>query len=152
MTPERAIKNLSKQVCCIKKQLNDLDEVIYFSYLGTNDLLPLAVPGILGKLYIDIDTGEQWMANPTGGSPYYLRIEDKTGDITLDFTSGILTYSFYAPYAMKITSITDVLNAPTTTITNNASPYTLGASIALGNTIVVTVNSSSVVRLNYTKL
>jgi hypothetical protein len=71
---DRIIRNLKYQICCIKKQLSDLDETIFFSNIGTNGLLPLAVPGILGKLYIDIDTGEQWMANPSGLAPYYLRV------------------------------------------------------------------------------
>ena len=47
--------------------------------------------------------------------------EDKTDDITLDFTSGVLTYTMYSPYAMSITSVTNVNAAPTTTITKNAS-------------------------------
>lgn len=78
--------------------------------------------------------------------------EDKTDDITLDFTSGVLTYTMYSPYAMSITSVTNVNASPTTAITKNASAYTLGSSIALGDTLVITVNVSSVVRLNILKV
>lgn len=78
--------------------------------------------------------------------------EDKTDDITLDFTSGVLTYTMYSPYAMSITSVTNVNASPTTTITKNASAYTLGSSIALGDTLVITVSVSSVVRLNILKV
>ena len=41
---------------------------------------------------------------------------------------------------------------PTTTITKNGSSYTLGNSIALGDTLVVTVSVSSVIRLNILKI
>ena len=58
----------------------------------------------------------------------------------------------YSPYAMSITSVTNVNASPTTTITKNASAYTLGSSIALGDTLVITVNVSSVVRLNILKV
>lgn len=78
--------------------------------------------------------------------------EDITDDITLDFTSGTLSYTMYAPYAMQITSITNVNGTPTTAITKNGSPYTINGSIALGDTLEITVSISSVVRLNIVKL
>lgn len=71
-------------------------------------------------------------------------------NMALDFTAGVLTYSFYAPYAMKINSVTNVLNAPTTTITTTVglTPYTLGNTITIGTLINITVSTSSVIRLN----
>lgn len=77
-----------------------------------------------------------------------------TDEITLDFTGGVLTYSFYAPFAMKITSVTNVLNSPTTTITTTVvlTPYILGNSITLGTLVNVTVSTSSVIRLNILKV
>lgn len=79
-------------------------------------------------------------------------LDDKTDDITLDFTGGVLTYSYYSPYKLKFTSITNILNAPTTTILINSNAYTLGDTINIGDEINVTVDTSSVVRLNYYKL
>ncbi len=76
------IRKIKNAICCINKKLPGLDKVIFFSYEGTNDLSPLAVPGLSGKLYVNIDTGEAFIANPTGSAPYYLPIigEDKTDD------------------------------------------------------------------------
>ncbi len=110
----------------------------------------LPATGETDVIYVTLDDNKlyRW----TGSTYVELSGEDTTDDMTLDFTGGLLTYTFYAPYAMQIDSVTNVLNAPTTTITKNAAPYTLGTSIALGNTMVVTVSTASVVRLNYTKL
>jgi hypothetical protein len=51
---------------------------------------------------------------------------------------------------MKINSVTNVLNAPTTTITTTVglTPYTLGDTITIGTLINITVSISSVIRLN----
>ena len=72
MRPE--IRNIKHAICCIYNKLQEQDEVIFFSYEGTNDLLPLAVPGLPGKLYINIDTGEAFIANSTGLTPYYIPV------------------------------------------------------------------------------
>ena len=110
----------------------------------------LTITGKSDEYYVTLDDNKlyRW----TGSTYVELSGEDTTDDITLDFTSGVLTYTFFSPYAMKITSITNVNAAPTTTITKNGSAYTLGNSIALGDTLVVTVSVSSVVRLNILKL
>lgn len=65
--------------------------------------------------------------------------------------SGLLTVNFYAPYAMTIDSVTNVKNAPTTTILVNGSAYTLGTAITLGSLITATVSTASVIRFNCTK-
>lgn len=62
-----------------------------------------------------------------------------------------LTVDFYAPYDLKINSVTDILNTPTTTIDDDNVAYVLGATIAAGSKITVTVNTASVVNLNITK-
>ena len=110
----------------------------------------LPATGSTSVIYVTLDTNKlyRW----TGSTYVEFSGEDTTDDITLDFTSGVLTYTFFSPYAMKITSVTNVNGTPTTTITKNGSAYTLGNSIALGDTLVVTVSVSSVVRLNILKL
>lgn len=78
-------------------------------------------------------------------------IDSDIYNISLEFMSGLLTVDFYAPYAMKIDTVTDVKNTPTTTILVNGSAYTLGTAITLGSLITVTVSTASVVRFNCTK-
>ena len=110
----------------------------------------LPVTGEASKIYVTLDTNKlyRW----TGSTYVEVAGEDTTDDITLDFTSGVLTYTMYSPYAMSITSVTNVNASPTTTITKNTSPYILGTSIALGDTLVITVSVSSVIRLNIFKI
>ena len=52
---------------------------------------------------------------------------------------------------MKINSVTNILNSPTTTIQDDNVAYVLGATIAAGSKITVTVNTAAVVNLNITK-
>jgi nitrogen fixation protein len=70
---------------------------------------------------------------------------------TVDFLEA-LQATFIAPYACSINSVTNVQNAPTITITKNGSAYTLGTSIALGDDLVITASTASVVNLNITQL
>ena len=63
-----------------------------------------------------------------------------------------LTVDFYAPYALKIDSVTNILNAPTTTLKDDGVAYTLGNTIASGSKITVTVTTAAVVTLNATRL
>ena len=62
-----------------------------------------------------------------------------------------LTVDFYAPYDLKINSVTDILNTPTTTIDDDGVAYVLGATIASGSKVTVTVDTAAVVNLNITK-
>jgi hypothetical protein len=62
-----------------------------------------------------------------------------------------LSVDFYAPYALKINSVSNVLNAPTITILDDGSAYTLGNTITIGSKITVTANTASVVNLNVVK-
>tara|TARA_R110001606_G_scaffold56821_1_gene137657 strand:+ start:14151 stop:14516 length:366 start_codon:yes stop_codon:yes gene_type:complete len=58
-----------------------------------------------------------------------------------------LTVTFYAPEALSIDSVTDVVNSPTTTILVGGSAYTLGTAITAGQSINVTVSVNAVVNL-----
>jgi hypothetical protein len=62
-----------------------------------------------------------------------------------------LTVDFYAPYDLKINTISNVLNSPTTTILDDGAAYTLTNTIAIGSKITVTVNTAAVINLNITK-
>tara|TARA_R110002074_G_scaffold326821_1_gene497309 strand:- start:495 stop:842 length:348 start_codon:yes stop_codon:yes gene_type:complete len=59
----------------------------------------------------------------------------------------VLTVDFYAPLSFSIDSITNIVNAPTTTILVAGASYTLGTSIAIGAKITVTVSTAAVVQL-----
>jgi hypothetical protein len=63
------------------------------------------------------------------------------------------TVDVYAPYNLKISSVTNILNAPTTTIQDDGVSYTVGggSTIASGSKITVTVNTASVITLNIIK-
>ena len=63
-----------------------------------------------------------------------------------------LTVDFYAPYDLKINSVTDILNTPVTTIDDDGVPYTLTNTIAVGSKITVTVDTAAVVNLNVEKV
>jgi len=65
-----------------------------------------------------------------------------------------LTVDFYAPYNLKIDSVTNILNAPTTTIKDDGATYTAGggATIASGSKITVAVSTAAVVTLNATRV
>jgi hypothetical protein len=63
-----------------------------------------------------------------------------------------LTIDVYAPFAMKIDTVSNVKNSPSTTLQKNSSAYTLGTSIAIGDMITITVSTAAVVNLNITRL
>ena len=65
-----------------------------------------------------------------------------------------LTVDFYAPYNLRIDSITNILNAPTVTLKDDNVTYTAGSgvTIAVGSKITVAVNTASVITLNATKI
>lgn len=109
----------------------------------------MAVPGELGKLYVNVDDGTQWLASNTGSAPYYYQItKGFTDTVAIEYMSGVLTTTIYATADMKITSITNIKNAPITTITKNGSAYTFNNSISMGDTLVITVSIASVIKLN----
>jgi hypothetical protein len=58
-----------------------------------------------------------------------------------------LTIDIYAPFNIKINSVTAIVNSPTTTITVDSNPYSLGDIINLGSLITITVDINSVINL-----
>ena len=62
-----------------------------------------------------------------------------------------LTVDFYAPYDLKINTVTNILNAPTITIDDDGVAYTLTNTILSGSKITVTADIAGVVNLNITK-
>ena len=62
-----------------------------------------------------------------------------------------LTVDFYAPYDMKINSVSNILNVPITTIDDDNVAYVLTNTIAAGSKVTVTVDTAAVVNLNITK-
>jgi hypothetical protein len=63
-----------------------------------------------------------------------------------------LTVDFYAPYDLKINSISNVLNSPSVTLQDDGAAYTLTNTISIGSKITVAVNTAAVINLNITKV
>ena len=62
-----------------------------------------------------------------------------------------LTVSFYAPFDIKINSITNLVNAPFVSIEDDGAAYSLTNTILAGSKVTVTVNTAAVINLNITK-
>lgn len=115
-----------------------------------------------GKIYVKIMNGWEldelhnvYITNPTGGAVLEYQAStslwiDSGIQYTIELISA-LTVDFYAPYNLVITSVSNVLNAPTITIQDDGAAYTLGNTIAAGSKITVTGSVASVVNLNITK-
>lgn len=114
-----------------------------------------------GKIYVKVDNGYElselhdvaYPTTPQKGE--YLEYEtnrwvNKGIVYTVELIDA-LTVDFYAPYALKINTINNVLNSPTTTILDDGAAYTLTNTIAVGSKITVTVNTAAVINLNITK-
>jgi hypothetical protein len=71
--------------------------------------------------------------------------------ITVDLIDA-LTVDFALGYSYKINSVTNITNAPTTTILDDGVTYTLGATIAANSVMKVTVSTAARVQLNITRL
>jgi hypothetical protein len=71
--------------------------------------------------------------------------------ITVDLIDA-LTVDFALGYSYKINSVTNVTNAPTTTILDDGVTYTLGATIVANSVMKVTVSTAARVQLNITRL
>ena len=117
---------------------------------------------INGKIYVKIMNGWEldelhnvFITNPTGGAGLEYQASTQLWiDAGLQYTIELvdaLTVDFYAPYQMVITSVSNVLNAPTITLKDDGATYTLGNTIAIGSRITVTASTASVVNLNITK-
>jgi len=113
-----------------------------------------------GKIYVKIDNGYELdelhnvaITTPLNGNflEYNGTVWVNQGLVYTIELIAALTVDFYAPYNMKINSVTNILNSPTTTILDDNVAYTLTNTIAAGSKITVTVNTASVVNLNITK-
>jgi len=107
-----------------------------FTGLGTKEnSLPSMVGNSLKVLRVNAaETGKEW-AN--------------TFKWTLDF-DGVLTGDIYPNFAGTISSVTNLVASPTTTILKNGSPYTFGDSFLIADKITVDVTIDSVIDLNFT--
>jgi hypothetical protein len=115
-----------------------------------------------GKIYVKIMNGWELdelhnvnITSPTGGAVLEYQASTQLWiDSGIQYTIELidaLTVDFYAPYNLVITSISNVLNAPTITIQDDNVAYTLGNTITAGSKITVTGSVASVVNLNITK-
>lgn len=113
-----------------------------------------------GKIYVKIDNGYELdelhnVAITSEANGNYLEYNgtiwvNKGIVYTVELVDA-LTVNFYAPYNMKINSVSNILNSPTITIQDDGVAYTLTNTIASGSKITVTANTASVVNLNITK-
>ena len=113
-----------------------------------------------GKIFVKIDNGYELeelhnvaITTPANGNflEYNGTLWVNQGLVYTVELIAALTVDFYAPYNLKINSVSNVLNSPTTTIQDDNVAYVLGATIAAGSKITVTVNTAAVVNLNITK-
>jgi hypothetical protein len=115
-----------------------------------------------GSIFVKVDNGYELdelhnvlITSVTGGNQ--LEYDSATSvwkNVKIQYTIELvaaLTVDFYAPYSMVITSVSNVLNAPTITIQDDGVAYTLGNTIAIGSKVTVTASTLSVVNLNITK-
>lgn len=63
-----------------------------------------------------------------------------------------LTVDFALSYAYKINSVTNITNAPTTTILDDGVAYTLTNTIAANSVMTITVNTAGRIQLNVQKV
>jgi len=115
---------------------------------------------IQGKIYVKIDNGYELdelhnvhITTPAKGDmlEYNGTIWVNSGIVYTIELIDTLTVDFYAPYDMKINTVTNIKNSPTTTIQDDGVAYTLTNTILLGSKVTVTVNTAGVVNLNITK-
>jgi hypothetical protein len=122
---------------------------------GNNEGLKVNKTSGSGNAATIIGTLEATTLVKTGGlATQFLMADGSTSLADIIFTIELvdaLTVDFYAPYNLKINTITNVLNAPSITILDDGAAYTLGSTIAIGSKITVTANTASVVNLNVVK-
>jgi hypothetical protein len=123
---------------------------------GNNEGLKVNKTSGSGNAATIIGTLEATTLVKTGGlATEFLMADGSTSLADIIFTIELvdaLTVDFYAPYNLKINTVTNVLNTPTTTILDDGVAYTLTNTIAVGSKITVTVNTASVVNLNIVKV
>jgi uncharacterized protein (DUF1330 family) len=122
---------------------------------GANEGLKVNKTSGSGNAATIIGTLEATTLVKTGGtSSQFLMADGSTSLADIIFTIELvdaLTVDFYAPYNLKINTVTNVFNAPSTTILDDGVAYTLTNTIAVGSKVTVTVDTASVVNLNIVK-
>ena len=122
---------------------------------GNNEGLKVNKTSGSGNAATIIGTLEATTLVKTGGlATQFLMADGSTSLADIIFTIELvdaLTVDFYAPYNLKINTVTNVFNAPTTTILDDGVAYTLTNTIAIGSKVTVTVDTASVVNLNIVK-
>jgi hypothetical protein len=117
-----------------------------------------------GKIYVKVDNGYeldelhnvQITGTTKGGS--YLQYNSSVGVWedspivwTTDFMNS-LSMDIYAPYNLKIDTITNIKNAPTLTILDDGVAYVLGQTIAVGSQINIQASINGVCNLTLSKV
>ena len=122
---------------------------------GNNEGLKVNKTSGTGNAATIIGTLEATTLVKSGGlATEFLMADGTTSLADIIFTIELvdaLTVDFYAPYNLKINTVTNVFNAPTTTILDDGVAYTLTNTIAVGSLITVTVDTAAVVNLNIVK-
>lgn len=122
---------------------------------GNNEGLKVNKTSGTGNAATIIGTLEATTLVKSGGAGTEFLMADGTTSLAdIIFTIELvdaLTIDFYAPYNLKINTVTNVFNAPTTTILDDGVAYTLTNTIAVGSLITVTVDTAAVVNLNIVK-
>jgi hypothetical protein len=122
---------------------------------GANEGLKVNKTSGSGNAATIIGTLEATTLVKTGGlATQFLMADGTTSLADIIFTIELvdaLTVDFYAPYNLKINTVTNVFNAPITTILDDGVAYTLTNTIAVGSKVTVSVNTASVVNLNIVK-
>lgn len=113
-----------------------------------------------GKIYVKIDNGYELdeLHNVLITTPANGDVLEYNGTVWVNksivYTVELidaLTVDFYAPYNMKINSVTNILNSPTITLQDDGVAYTLTNTITSGSKVTVTASVAGVVNLNITK-
>ena len=109
-------------------------------------------PGLVGPTGA---TGDPGLIGPTGAT-------GATGGVSPEYLNPVFTIElmnlsylntlFYSPFQLRIDSVTNLVNSPTTNISVNGSTYSFGATVSTGSSITVSVSTASVVNLNTTRL
>jgi hypothetical protein len=155
------------------KVIQDNGNVEYFepSMVANTQVLPAAaIPftGTCADLGLLLSTDFFFVVSGGGGSANAItynnsvsgltatNVQDAIDELATDLIYTIelidaLTVDFYAPYDLKINTVTNILNAPTITIDDDGVAYTLTNTILSGSKITVTADIAAVVNLNITK-
>lgn len=93
---------------------------------------------------LEVDTGTN---NDKFVTPATLKGNLNLSTFTVDLSSS-LAVDFYAPYDLRINSVTNIVNAPTTVLKVNNVVYVLNDLVLQGDKITVEVNVNGVINLN----